>query len=101
MPQFIDTAKITVRSGNKESSAVAFHRERNLWRPGGPTAATAGGGNIILRVDGHMSTPDGLPLQEKLQRRKRHGRLRQALHRSRTARTSSSGPPGWHRGPGR
>ena len=28
MPNFIDTARITVRSGNGGNGAVAFHREK-------------------------------------------------------------------------
>ena len=37
MAQFIDTAKITVRSGNGGNGAVAFHREKYV--AAGATAA--------------------------------------------------------------
>ena len=35
MPNFIDTARITVRSGNGGNGAVAFHREKYV-AAGGP-----------------------------------------------------------------
>ena len=72
---FIDKARITVRAGNGGGGAVAFHREKYV-AAGGPDGGDGGkGGDIILRVDGHMSTlmdfrykrkyvaPDGLPGQ--------------------------------------
>ena len=56
MAQFIDTAKITVRSGNGGNGAVAFHREKYV-AAGGPDGGDGGrGGDVILQVDGHMST---------------------------------------------
>lgn len=56
MPQFIDTARITVRSGNGGNGAVAFHREKYV-AAGGPDGGDGGqGGSVILQVDGHMST---------------------------------------------
>ena len=52
MPQFIDTAKITVRSGNGGNGAVAFHREKYV-AAGGPDGGDGGrGGSIVLQVDG-------------------------------------------------
>ena len=54
--QFVDTAKITVRSGDGGNGCVAFHREKYV-AAGGPDGGDGGrGGNIILRVDPHMST---------------------------------------------
>ncbi len=56
MAQFIDTAKITVRSGSGGNGAVAFHREKYV-AAGGPDGGDGGrGGDVILQVDGHMST---------------------------------------------
>ena len=54
--QFIDTARITVRAGDGGGGAVAFHREKYV-AAGGPDGGDGGrGGDIILRVDPHMST---------------------------------------------
>ena len=54
--QFIDTARITVRAGTGGGGAVAFHREKYI-AAGGPDGGDGGrGGDIILRVDPHMST---------------------------------------------
>ena len=54
--QFIDTARITVKAGNGGNGAVAFHREKYI-AAGGPDGGDGGrGGNVILRVDSHMST---------------------------------------------
>jgi len=54
--QFVDTAKITVRSGDGGNGCVAFHREKYV-AAGGPDGGDGGrGGDIILRVDRHMST---------------------------------------------
>ena len=54
--QFIDTARITVRAGSGGNGAVAFHREKYV-AAGGPDGGDGGrGGNIVLRVDSHMST---------------------------------------------
>ena len=56
MAQFIDTAKITVRSGDGGNGAVAFHREKYV-AAGGPDGGDGGrGGDVILQVDRHMST---------------------------------------------
>ena len=53
---FIDTARITVRAGSGGNGAVAFHREKYV-AAGGPDGGDGGrGGNIVLRVDSHMST---------------------------------------------
>ena len=40
---FVDTAKITVRSGKGGNGAVSFHREKYV----------AAGGHIFLPVEGH------------------------------------------------
>ena len=54
--QFIDTARITVRAGDGGGGAVAFHREKYV-ASGGPDGGDGGrGGNVVLRVDPHMST---------------------------------------------
>ncbi|MCD7947313.1 MAG: GTPase ObgE [Oscillospiraceae bacterium] len=56
MPQFIDTAKITVKAGDGGNGAVSFHREKYV-AAGGPDGGDGGrGGDIILQVDDHMST---------------------------------------------
>ena len=56
MPAFVDTAKITVRSGKGGNGAVAFHREKYV-AAGGPDGGDGGrGGDVILQVDPHMST---------------------------------------------
>ena len=56
MPNFIDTARITVRSGNGGNGAVAFHREKYV-AAGGPSGGDGGnGGSIVLRVDDNLST---------------------------------------------
>ena len=53
---FIDTARITVRSGNGGNGAVAFHREKYV-AAGGPDGGDGGrGGNVIVEVNDHMST---------------------------------------------
>ncbi|MEA4955215.1 MAG: GTPase ObgE [Pseudoflavonifractor sp.] len=53
---FIDKARITVRAGSGGGGAVAFHREKYV-AAGGPDGGDGGrGGNIVLRVDEHMST---------------------------------------------
>ena len=54
--QFIDTARITVKAGNGGGGAVSFHREKYV-AAGGPDGGDGGrGGNVVLRVDPHMST---------------------------------------------
>jgi len=53
---FIDKARITVRSGAGGGGAVAFHREKYV-AAGGPDGGDGGrGGDIVLKVDEHMST---------------------------------------------
>ena len=54
--QFIDTARITVKSGAGGNGAVAFHREKYV-AAGGPDGGDGGrGGDIILKVDDRMTT---------------------------------------------
>lgn len=54
--EFRDTARITVRSGNGGNGAVSFHREKYV-AAGGPDGGDGGrGGDILLKVDDHMST---------------------------------------------
>ncbi len=56
MPNFIDTARITVRSGAGGNGAVAFHREKYV-AAGGPDGGDGGrGGDMVVKVDRHMST---------------------------------------------
>ena len=56
MPNFIDTARITVRSGNGGNGALAFHREKYV-AAGGPDGGDGGrGGDVILKTDRHLST---------------------------------------------
>ena len=53
---FVDKAAITVKSGKGGDGAVAFHREKYI-AAGGPDGGDGGrGGDVILVVDGHMST---------------------------------------------
>ena len=53
---FIDKARITVQAGSGGNGVVAFHREKYV-AAGGPDGGDGGrGGDIILRVDPHMST---------------------------------------------
>ena len=56
MPNFIDTARITVKSGAGGNGVVSFHREKYV-AAGGPDGGDGGrGGDVIIRVDRHMST---------------------------------------------
>ena len=50
---FVDTAKISVRSGNGGNGVVSFHREKYVAN-GGPDGGR--GGDIVLEVNDHMST---------------------------------------------
>ena len=72
---FIDKARITVLAGDGGGGAVAFHREKYV-AAGGPDGGDGGkGGDIVLKVDYHMSTlmdfrykrkyvaPNGMPGQ--------------------------------------
>ena len=53
---FIDTARITVKSGKGGNGAVAFHREKYIAN-GGPDGGDGGrGGNVVVTVNDHMST---------------------------------------------
>ncbi len=56
MSAFIDTARITVTSGDGGGGAVSFRREKYV-AAGGPDGGDGGrGGDIVVRVDEHMST---------------------------------------------
>ena len=56
MPNFIDIARITVKSGAGGNGVVSFHREKYV-AAGGPDGGDGGrGGDVIIRVDRHMST---------------------------------------------
>ena len=53
---FVDTARITVRSGNGGNGLVSFHREKYV-AAGGPDGGDGGrGGNVVVEVNDHMST---------------------------------------------
>ena len=53
---FVDTAKISVRSGNGGNGVVSFHREKYVAN-GGPDGGDGGrGGDIVVEVNDHMST---------------------------------------------
>ena len=53
---FVDIAKLRLKAGKGGNGAVAFHREKFV-AAGGPDGGDGGrGGNIVLRVDEHMST---------------------------------------------
>ena len=56
MPQFIDTAKIWIRSGKGGDGKVSFHREKYI-ASGGPDGGDGGrGGSIVFQVDDNLST---------------------------------------------
>jgi GTP-binding protein len=51
MSAFIDTARITVKSGAGGNGAVSFHREKYV-AAGGPDGGDGGrGGDVIVKVD--------------------------------------------------
>ena len=53
---FVDTARITVRSGNGGNGVVSFHREKYV-AAGGPDGGDGGrGGNVVVEINDHMST---------------------------------------------
>jgi GTP-binding protein len=53
---FVDTARITVRSGDGGNGVVSFHREKYV-SAGGPDGGDGGrGGNVVVTVNDHMST---------------------------------------------
>ena len=47
MPQFIDTAKIWIRSGKGGDGKVSFHREKYI-ASGGPDGGDGGRGGLIV-----------------------------------------------------
>lgn len=56
MSAFIDTAKIMVTAGKGGNGVVSFHREKYV-PAGGPDGGDGGrGGDVILKVDDHLST---------------------------------------------
>ncbi len=53
---FVDTARITVRSGDGGRGAVSFHREKYV-AAGGPDGGDGGrGGDVVVSVNDHLST---------------------------------------------
>ena len=62
---FVDKANITVKAGNGGNGCVSFHREKYV-AAGGPDGGDGGrGGDVILVVDGHMSTLMDFRLKRK------------------------------------
>ena len=54
--QFIDTARISVKSGSGGNGHISFHREKFV-AAGGPDGGDGGrGGDVVLKVNDHMST---------------------------------------------
>ncbi|MDL2234842.1 GTPase ObgE [Christensenellaceae bacterium OttesenSCG-928-L17] len=54
--QFIDSANITIKSGDGGNGCAAFHREKYVSR-GGPSGGDGGrGGDIVLEADARMTT---------------------------------------------
>ena len=53
---FVDKARISIYAGRGGDGAVSFHREKYI-AAGGPDGGDGGrGGNVVFRVDDHMST---------------------------------------------
>ncbi len=53
---FVDKARISIHAGRGGDGAVSFHREKYV-AAGGPDGGDGGrGGNVVFRVDDHMST---------------------------------------------
>lgn len=56
MAMFVDKTTIMVKGGHGGHGAIAFHREKYVAN-GGPDGGDGGrGGDVVLRVDDHMST---------------------------------------------
>ena len=56
MPQFIDTAKITVKAGNGGNGVVSSHREKCVAAEDPDGGHGGRGGDVVLQVSDHMST---------------------------------------------
>ncbi len=54
--QFVDEARISVRAGDGGKGAVAFRREKYVPKGGASGGDGGDGGNVVLVVDGGMST---------------------------------------------
>ena len=53
---FVDKVTIEIKAGKGGDGAVSFHREKYV-AAGGPDGGDGGrGGDVIFRVDSHMST---------------------------------------------
>lgn len=56
MSNFVDKARISIRSGNGGDGAVSFHREKYV-AAGGPDGGDGGrGGDVIFQADDNLST---------------------------------------------
>lgn len=54
--QFVDRAKIVIKSGDGGDGAASFHREKYVAR-GGPDGGDGGrGGNVVFFADPNMNT---------------------------------------------
>lgn len=74
-----DTARIFVKAGNGGRGAASFRREKFVPH-GGPDGGDGGrGGNVILRVDPHLSTL--LPFSYKSHFRAEHGQPGRSANR--------------------
>ena len=96
---FVDTAKITVRSGSGGNGVVSFHREKYV-AAGGPDGGDGGrGGNVVVTVDDHMSTLMDFRYKRKYVAGNGAPGRRQPPHRQGRGGPAPPGAPG-HRHPG-
>ena len=96
---FVDTAKITVRSGSGGNGVVSFHREKYV-AAGGPDGGDGGrGGNVVVTVDDHMSTLMDFRYKRKYVAGNGAPGGRQPPHRQGRGGPAPPGAPG-HRHPG-
>ncbi|HMM30553.1 MAG TPA: GTPase CgtA, partial [Clostridia bacterium] len=54
--QYVDKAKIIIKSGDGGNGSVSFHREKYVAK-GGPDGGNGGrGGSVVFTADRNMST---------------------------------------------